>query len=161
MTALPKRKYCPVDVRCRVALRQLGELHSDLAIEQHRRMGALSDLLDMLKQRLAAKFGCMIADLRRDHNPALGDRELNRRTGRYTPDENDPEYMEYRPHGAEFQGSHDVKTRVRGDHGQYSDIQLIKRRRRREDKKTKPKKKWPKGRKLQSRNNLRSRAGND
>lgn len=29
-----------------------------------------------------------------DHNPALGLRELNRETGIYTPDENDPEYID-------------------------------------------------------------------
>jgi hypothetical protein len=50
----------------------------------------------------------------------------------YEPDANDPEYLVYRPHGAQHAGSHDVKTRIRGEHGQFSDIAMIKRQRRRE-----------------------------
>ena len=75
----------------------------------------------------------------------------------YIPDANDPEHLFYRPHGAQFAGSHDVKTRIRGDHGQFSDLALIKRERRRQKKatpakrdftfrtnKSKLKRKWPK-----------------
>jgi hypothetical protein len=40
--------------------------------------------------------------------------------------------LNYLPHRTEFEESHDVKTRIRGPHGQFSDVALIKRQRRRE-----------------------------
>jgi hypothetical protein len=48
---------------------------------------------------------------------------------------------------------HDIETRVRGQHGQYSDLALARKRKRAERKRTKPKRRWqsrpwPKGRKL-------------
>lgn len=171
MSRLPPRKYCPLDVRCRVALRQLGttDIENVLAANvpdrtvapQYRK--SFQKLLAQSLLELAFQFGCEVRDLRRDHNPALALRKQVWKRGDfvdYDPPENDPDAMEYRPHGAQFAGSHDVKTRIRGDHGQYSDITLIKRERRRERKKNakdKPKPRWPKGRKLWSRNTLRKR----
>lgn len=94
--------------------------------------------LAVLLQVLADQFGCAVGDLRLDHDPPLGARPKHRRglspKWFYTPDANDPDHLFYRPHGAQFDGSHDVKTRIRGDHGQFSDITLIKRERRRERK---------------------------
>jgi hypothetical protein len=85
---------------------------------------------------LADAFGCEVSELRLDHDPPLALRPQERRgLGRktyYTPDANDPEHLFYRPHGAQHAASHDVKTRIRGEHGQFSDIAMIKRQRRRE-----------------------------
>ena len=61
-----------------------------------------------------------------DHDPPLAAREFNQRTGIYNPDANHPESLIYRK--AE---DHRIKTLIRGEHGQYSDIALIKRERRR------------------------------
>jgi hypothetical protein len=147
------RPAIPVEVKCRVALAALGELFPDRVIDANRpRRDAgymvgvvgisgrsLGRLLEELLDRLAELLGCNVNDLRLDHDPPLALRPQERRgLGKktyYIPDANDPEYLFYRPHGTEFEGSHDTKTRIRGDHGQYSDIVLIKRERRRNRKK--------------------------
>lgn len=54
-----------------------------------------------------------------DHDPALINRKFNPKTGKYTPDANDPDYLVYRP-----ADEHDIKTRVHGEHGQHSDLAL-------------------------------------
>lgn len=112
----------------------------------------LARRLEWLLAQIARAIGCEPKDLRFDHDPPLGAR-LRRRSGLdrktyYTPDANDPEHIFARPHGAQFEGSHDVKTRIRGDHGQFSDLALIKRERRRERKKNGRKnrrKRFPRG----------------
>lgn len=50
----------------------------------------------------------------------------------YSPDANDARYLEYLPHGPEFDGSHLIKTNIRGRHGQHPDRVLIKKARRHE-----------------------------
>jgi hypothetical protein len=147
------RPAIPTHVKCRVALRAVGEIWVDEAIKAHH--GGLGAFLDQLLFKLAGLLGCEVKDLRLDHDPALA---LRKRRGEgkntvYTPAANDPEFLRYRPHGTQFAGSHDVKTRIRGDNGQYSDIVLIKRERRRNKKRNKtsvsrpklrgPKRKWP------------------
>jgi hypothetical protein len=137
MMARLYRPHVPVEVKCRVVLRQLGEMFVDQVLADARTAkmslgsllaGRLSVLADLLK--------CEIAELRLDHDPPLAAREIVKTNGRgqnyYKPMANDPEYLNYRPHGAQHEGSHDVKTRIRGDHGQFSDVALIKRQRRRE-----------------------------
>lgn len=138
------RPTVPVEVKCRVALRQLGEMWPDKAIDARRHVpsnrlpprGGLGAYLGELLERLADLLGCAVADLRLDHDPPLALRPQERcglggRKVYYVPDANDPEHLKYRPHGTQFAGSHDVKTRIRGEHGQFSDIVLIKRQRRR------------------------------
>ena len=132
------RPHIPLKVRCHVAERQLAAyptiqcLHLVVDWDQTTDRARLESALTLL----ARAIGCEIKDLRLDHEPALALRPQERRgLGKktyYLPDANDPEYLAYRPHGAQFDGSHDVKTRLRGDHGQFSDIALIKRQRRRE-----------------------------
>lgn len=135
------RPHVPLDVRCRVALRQLGEFWPDdvLRANGHRHGALLAGLLT----RLAALLACEAADLHLDHDPALGAREKVTRGGGvivgYKPDANDHEFLIYRTKAA-----HRIKTNVRGDGAQHPDRVLIKRQRRREKgAHAKPKRCWP------------------
>lgn len=132
------RPHIPLEVRVRVVLRQLGEMWPDdvIRIHEHAR-SPMKHLLAVRLAVLAELLQCTVKDLRLDHDPALGAREKVYRRGEhvgYLPAANDPEHLRYRPHGAEFQGSHLIKTNVRGDGAQYPDRVLIKRNRRRERK---------------------------
>ncbi len=115
-----------------MALRQLGELWINDAVVAHR--GKLGAFLQTLLERLAALLGCEVRDLRLDHDPALGARaKVFDKRGKhidYDPPANDVAHLIYRPHGAEFVGSHHIKTNVRGEHGQHPDRVLIKKQRR-------------------------------
>ncbi|MDO8534229.1 MAG: hypothetical protein Q7S17_05750 [Xanthobacteraceae bacterium] len=142
MSRLP-RPNPSTEVRCRVALRQLGEAFPETALDSWRydrtiapkyRKTGLGQMLETLLDRLAAKLGCAVSDLRLDHDPALENRLKVFVKGvhvDYEPLANDPDYLRYRPHGTQFAGSHDVKTRIRGDNGQLSDNALAKKERRR------------------------------
>lgn len=131
------RPHIPLPVRCQVAARQLRERGIQPISTKK-----LSTYLFLALDELARAMKCERSDLRLDHDPPLGARPQERRglskKTFYTPDANDPEHLFYRPHGAQFERSHDVKTRIRGDHGQYPDIVLIKRERRRQRRKAKP-----------------------
>jgi hypothetical protein len=81
-----------------------------------------------------------VKDLRLDHDPALCNREQRvywrgddvqgmNRIVLYTPAANDPEHLIYRSHA-----DHDIKTRVRGDGAQHSDLALRRIAKRRERK---------------------------
>lgn len=139
-----------VETQCRVVLRQLGEMFIDGVIVANRfvprdhRKRSLGRLLSEKLAVLAELLKCEVSDLRLDHDPALGHRKkVFDRHGQhveYDPAGSDPNFLLYRPHGAQFDGSHDVKTRVRGEHGQLSDIALVKRNRRQEEREgTRPK----------------------
>lgn len=136
------RPYIPLEVRCRVALRQLGELFIDRAIDARRPRrdagymvgvvglsgGGFGAYLDELLGRLAELLACDVKSLALDHDPALGAREKVFRKGEhvgYRPDANDPEYLIYREKHA-----HHIKTNVRGDGAQHPDRVLIKKNRR-------------------------------
>lgn len=140
------RPSIPVEIKCRVALRHLGEDDIDNVIDAWRpARGGTSmagtgsvgmshgRLLDRLLPHLAEKFDCKVDDLRLDHDPPLAARPQERRgLGKkiyYVPDANDPDHLFYRPHGPEFAESHLIKTNVRGDHGQHPDRVLIKKMR--------------------------------
>lgn len=130
------RPHIPLEVRCRVAMADILKAGGNPFPHSRRDRESLAGFLARLLEVLAGLRKCTVQDLRLDHDPPLGARPQHRRGDEtlYTPDANDPEHLAYRPHGAEFDGSHDVKTRIRGDHGQFSDIALIKRERRRERK---------------------------
>lgn len=123
------RPHVPLSVRCAVARRQLRERNSTFKGFG----GTLTIMLEQLRTALAESFKCEVKELRLDHDPPLGARPRRRRgLGRktyYTPDANDPDHLFYRPHGPEHEGSHLVKTNVRGDHGQHPDRVLIKKER--------------------------------
>lgn len=157
------RPHIPIEVKCRVAMRHLDydTVAAGVALATSDRK--LGTLLALLLEALARRLGCTVKDLRLDHDPPLGARpQFRRGLGKktyYEPDANDPNHLLYRPHGPEFEGSHLIKTNIRGEHGQHPDRVLIKKERRRLRKgKRRFKRKipvrahsWPQGRKLQSR----------
>lgn len=159
------RPIIPVEVKCRVALRQLGYEEMAIAVALAVNDGKLGAFLTKALVCVAQHLDCTVKDLRLDHDPPLGARPKFRRgLGKktyYQPDANDPDHLLYRPHGPEFEGSHLIKTNVRGEHGQHPDRVLIKkeRRRLRKGKKRRFKRKiaaranpWPQGhRPIQSR----------
>src|SRR5215472_2814209 len=106
------RPYIPLDVRCRVVLRQLGEIWPDEVIAEWRakRLG-LDLLLAAMFADLSRLLGCAPHDLHLDHDPPLALRkrldvvEGGKAKSIYTPDANDPEHLIYRTKAA-----HDVKT---------------------------------------------------
>lgn len=133
------RPAIPLIVKCRVALRQLGEMWPETVIKENKgRYGAM--LADLLA-RLADLLGCSVAELHLDHNPALGAREKVFRKGvhvDYVPPANDPDSLIYREAGA-----HRIKTNHHGDGAQHPDRVLIKRQRHHErGPKPKKKHKW-------------------
>ena len=130
------RPAIPLEVKCRVVLRQLGGLFPEETLQAAKKDRCLGRVLNVWLSEFAQIIGCEVSELRLDHDPPLAlrpqePRGLGRKTY-YTPDANDPEHLFYRPHGAQHAGSHHVKTFVRGDGAQFSDIALIKRQRRRE-----------------------------
>jgi hypothetical protein len=144
------RPHIPLEVRCRVAARQLGRVWDDVIRHYTREVGRAYKvpfgfgvlLADYLLPALARLLNCEVSDLRLDHDPPLGARtfviDKKHGFGRYYPDANDPEHLIYREKRA-----HDVKTRIRGEHGQYRDLALIKRARRKAKKDRRPKRRWP------------------
>lgn len=156
------RPHIPLKVRVIVAVRQVDAAGVTLMQIPGETAKARLD------RHLRFLFGKATPHL--DHDPALENREriytsLDEHIG-YKPAPNDPDYLVYREKAA-----HDIKTRVRGEHGQFADNVIAKRERRRKKKAaaakgvrplkrrvgfgTKSKASWPKGRKLQSRNTLR------
>jgi hypothetical protein len=173
MARLP-RSAIPLKIKCHVALRQLG-CSADVieeAMEEKRR--GFGSFLKSLLPRVAELLECEVADLRLDHNPALGLRQKIWGLDKfgepcivgYIPHEHSPDDLEYRSAHA-----HHIKTNVAGDGAQFSDTVLMKRERRRQKRFnaeaakrlptlwTKPpkpttrakKSTWPKGQKIKSR----------
>lgn len=147
------RPSVPLEIKCRVAMRQLGEMFPEQLIGENRRR--YDSLLKHLLAQLSASLCCSESDLQLDHQPALAVRKRVMRKGvhvGYQPDANDPEHLIYREKHA-----HHIKTNVRGDGAQHPDRVLIKRERRREkrlktvdflkkrhENKIKQKSNWPK-----------------
>lgn len=109
-----------------VASRQLVRLGLH-ALEIQRGQETLQTFLERLLVRLADLMECPRDQLRLDHEPALENRIKEFRAGKhvdYKPRAADTDHLLYRPHAAEYAGSHHVKTNVRGDHGLLSDNAL-------------------------------------
>ena len=128
------RPYVPISTRIVVALKQCER---KVPFEQlFEPFKSVADMLDRtpeqvhggktLLDKLLATLFPDNSKYHLDHDPPLAARQFNSRTGKYTPAANDPAYLIYRK--AE---DHRIKTLIRGEHGQYSDIALIKRERRR------------------------------
>lgn len=133
------RPYIPWSVREQVVDRQMEEagMWPSFAAETARSCER------RVRLKLEELFGRPV-DLH--HRPALINRERSTvfKTGAlaYIPDANNPNYLIYLFAGAGEE--HDVETRVRGQHGQHSDLALVRKRRRKERKAKRPKRQWPK-----------------
>lgn len=125
------RPYIPLAIRVEVAVRQIRETHE--APERFGRADAY-----YLKALLWVLFGDRKAELH--HRPALVNRQRFIRNGKtfYVPPANSAEHLVYL-----LEEDHDIETRVRGQHGQHSDLALVRRRKRKERKAKRPKRKWP------------------
>lgn len=127
------RPHIPLSVRVQVAYRQLG--FTGCLAEPDHRTGRVSASWELKRALDALSFllGCEVKDLRLDHHPALCNRQQFRNGRgeivRYVPDANDPNHLIYRSHA-----DHDIKTRVRGDGAQHSDLALRRIAKRRERK---------------------------
>lgn len=136
-----------LETKLRVLCRQLGELFPDRVVANARHTRTLAIAVRKRLVRLAQLLGCEVEDLHLDHDPALVNREKDvqlpdgsvvrtvvvpkgARVVRYHPDANDPEHLVYRIGGAPG-SAHDVKTRVRGENGQLSDLGLARKERKR------------------------------
>ena len=117
------RPHIPLEVRCRVAARQLGWKH-----EEHSAGISMDHLLKHRLIMLGCLLHCAATELHLDHDPPLAARTRKGEGKKtiYDPPANDPDHLIYREKSA-----HQIKTNVRGDHGQYPDRVLIKRERRR------------------------------
>jgi hypothetical protein len=161
------RPYIPLAVRVKVAERQLREAHP-LAASILYGLDEPMPLGKRLRRLLAALFPVGKVELH--HRPALTNRRRYQRNPsaevKYIPPANSPDHLVYL-----LKDDHDIETRVRGQNGQHSDLALARKRKRKERKERRPKhpgekywrmkrklqRRWPKGRRLQSRNTLRKR----
>lgn len=115
MMALP-RPYIPLRVRALVAVIQLHKAGVNVFVDARRDRETMSAHLERRLESLAGVLDCAREDLRLDHNPALVLRDFNKRTGKYKPDANDPDFLIYRT-----AHDHHIKTNVRGDGALRSD----------------------------------------
>lgn len=133
------RPHIPLAVRVRVIERQCLEV----GIAPLAGIMTATTLTERLRFNLRERLGDRKVELH--HRPALVNRR-RKRNGDYDPPANDPDFLVYL-----LKDDHDVETRVRGLHGQHSDLALARKRRRAERKAKRRPHKWPRGRKLQSR----------
>ena len=112
------RPHIPIPVRIEVAARQLKQQFGHMVDRNLDEEDAV--YLDRLLAILASQLGAELFEtLHLDHDPALTNRKFSERTGLYTPRANDPRFLVYRT-----KDEHDIKTRVRGDGAQLSDLAL-------------------------------------
>ncbi len=121
-----KRPHIPLAVRESVVDRQMriAGFRPSWASQQGK------SVAKRLRMKLEEFFGCRPVELH--HAPALTNRERVVRWVKghgdeeaYVPPANDPEYLVYLP-----ADDHDIETRVRGQHGQYADLALARKRKR-------------------------------
>lgn len=116
------RPYIPLDIRCRVALRQLGYSDIDKIIEAHRADLTVAPKYRRTHAKLLRSLLPLISSerLHLDHDPALENRirvhDKNGNVIDYEPAANDPQHLIYRT-----ADGHKTKTLVRGDGAQRSD----------------------------------------
>jgi len=121
------RPYIPLSIRVVVAERQVAAAYPALLTSN----AAAAFGSRHWKQRLDAQLAilahylrCQVADLELHHRPALVNRR-RKRNGEYDPSANHPDFLIYLR-----KDDHDVETRIRGLHGQYSDLALARKRKR-------------------------------
>jgi hypothetical protein len=136
-----RRPHIPLAIRVEVAERQLREAGQEIP-RYSKYVGSYAARLKWLLEDLFAGEHVEL-----HHRPALVNR-TRKRYGKYEPEANDPAYLVYLPKDA-----HDIETRIRGQHGQHSDLALARKRKRKDKKASRhqtkwPKRAWPKNRKL-------------
>ena len=109
------RPYIPIAIRVQVALRQAQAI-GFIAVDQ-----SLTKK-EQLKLLLYVLFGDAKVDLH--HAPALVNRR-RKKNGDYDPPANSPDHLEYMR-----EDDHDIQTRIRGQHGQHSDLALARKMKR-------------------------------
>ena len=120
------RPHIPIPTRIKVAQRQLRGFGANDALMQKAHSETPDIYLDRLLNGLSLYMGgTLFQPLHLDHDPALCNRKYSYRTGRYKPDANDPRYLIYRTYA-----DHDIKTRVRGDGAQLSDLAKLRKTKR-------------------------------
>ena len=125
MSRLP-RPHISDRIRLKVAMRQLGYSPQIIVSDtkgalKHR---ALAAFLFGELGYLANQLGCSIDQLELHHRPSLVNRR-RKRNGDYDPPANDPAYLVYLA-----DDDHDIETRVRGQHGQHSDLGMVRKNKR-------------------------------
>lgn len=90
-----KRPYIPMSVRVEVAERDLSLYEKEKGVWWLFYFNAVHSKMPLGK-RLAHLLERMPKGAELDHCPALVLRKFSERTGKYTPDANDPLYLEYR-----------------------------------------------------------------
>lgn len=132
MAKRERPSHIPLSVQVAVAERQLGNTREKMEYVLFCSGTKRMSLANRLSIALGILFGAQTVNL--DHTWALIDRRYNQRikrvADRYTPNANDPAYLEWRPKARDATRSHDIKTFVRGDNGQLSDIGLRNKQRR-------------------------------
>lgn len=126
------RPYIPLAVRVLVAERQLA---NKVGLVEWERIALSVFGPPSLKARLDDVLKMLFPNQRAElhHRPALVNRQ--RRNGKYIPDANDPAHLIYLA-----EDDHDIETRVRGQNGQFSDLALRRREKRRQRKRVTTKK---------------------
>lgn len=116
MSRLP-RPHIPLVIRVQVAERQVSEagFANLLTIDEQDK--------NPLRERLADALDFLFGEKKRElhHRPALVNRR-RKRNGDYDPPANSPDYLVYLA-----DDDHDVETRIRGLHGQHSDLGLARK----------------------------------
>lgn len=103
-------------VRVRVVTRQLAETNPKDAVHVIAMTGCPYKL--QLQHGLERLFQGRKSELH--HRPALENRQFNKRTRKYDPDANDPDYLVYLENN-ETSNDHYIETHVRGVGAQRSD----------------------------------------
>lgn len=118
MSRLP-RPHIPIAVRVKVAERQLKETHPETFGYAFAGRKTAGNRLQFLLSVLFPTGHCEL-----HHRPALLNR-VRKKNGDYDPPANDPDHLVYLAEDV-----HDIETRVRGQHGQHSDLGLARKMKR-------------------------------
>lgn len=153
MPADRPRPYIPLRVRVAVAMRQCKRIGSPTA--GARAVAATMDSWEMQLRVLLPALGFEKPQL--DHDPALILRPFNKKTGKYTPPANDPDYLVYREKAEHQQkttgrkpGALRTVTTKGSDIGLKSKFARLEGRTKKRPKQKIPQRKnpWPTGRKI-------------
>ena len=134
MSRLP-RPFIPLSIKVQVAERQFDAATSFGDGNGSRNASVFRAFVDRehwknrvpLREQLVMLLQLMFGDAKVElhHRPSLVNRLWNARKKDYDPPANSPEHLVYLP-----EDDHDVETRIRGLHGQHSDLGLARKMKR-------------------------------